>query len=198
MALQAKNHGGSGAKDVPEKGNHFARLVGITDLGHQPGFEYRGKDVESQYKVTFTYELVNSLMEDGRPHWVSEDFKVSNWIGKNGGFDSTMMSRVKSIDVADDSNLGEDLRELLGKPCMVTVSLTEAGWPKVAGQAAVSMIPAGMTVPDLVNEPFAFDMDNPDMDVWMRLTEFTKEKIKKALNFHESKLFENLAAADEL
>lgn len=197
MALKAENKSG-GTKDVPQAGNHFARLVGMVDLGEQPGFEYKGKEVGPQYKVNFIYELVNSLMEDGRPHWVSEDFKVSNWIGKNGGFDSTMMSRVKAIDVADDSNMGDDLTKLLGKPCMVTVAMTESGWPKVAGQAAVSMIPGGMEVPELKNESFFFDMDEPDMHVWERLTEFTKDKIKQSLQFHESKLFQELAASDEL
>ena len=82
MALKMRNTSGGGDLDIPLEGTHLGRLVGITDLDHQPGFTWQGpkgpEDVESQYKVTFTYELCNSMTKDDRPHWVSEDFKVSD------------------------------------------------------------------------------------------------------------------------
>ena len=60
-------------REQPEGGTHMARLVGITDLGEQPGFIYQGKEIESQFKREFTYELVNAHMSDGRPFHVSEE-----------------------------------------------------------------------------------------------------------------------------
>ncbi len=117
MALSAKNGNkkGKGEKDVPEAGTHFARVVGLTDLGHQPGFEYKGDDVPSSYKVEFTYELVNSHMADGRPHWVSEDINVNDFEGD--GVTSKMMARVRVIDKDNSTNDGKDLTKLIGKPC---------------------------------------------------------------------------------
>jgi len=198
MALKAHNPNGGKGKDVPQAGVQAARLVGITDLGHQPGFTYQGKQIESSYKVEFTYELVNSLMEDGRPHWVSEQFKFSDWRGKNGSFPSTMMSRVDALDPLNESNDGEDLTILLDKPCMLTVSLTDDGWPKIKGQAAVTGVPLGMEVAPLQNEPFAFDMEAPDMDLWATFPEFKQNQIKNALNLADTPLAKELAQLDEL
>lgn len=195
MALKARSTGGA-SKDLPEVDTHMARLVGLVDLGHQPGFEWNGKQVESAYKIEFVYELVNSFMKDGRPHWVSEEVKVNDYEGK--GIVSTMMARVRTLDKANDSNDGKDLVRLLGKPCMVTLSAGANGYPKIKGQAAISSIPAGMPVPDLVNDTFAFDMEDPDMGVWEKLSEFTKDRVKRALDYSESVLAKELQLEDNL
>lgn len=173
-------------KDYPIAGIHLARLIGLVDLGHQPGYEYRGNKIDSCWKIEFTYELVNSKMKDGRPHWVSEDIKSNNY-EKNGKM-SNMMARVRSLDPLNESQDGTELNTLLGKPCMVTVTLNDEGYPKVQGQMAVSGIPADMPVPPLENEIFTFDMDEPNLAVWENFPDFKKEKIKQALNFDESNL----------
>ena len=196
MALSARDTGNRKTKiDVPQEGTHMARLVGLSDLGHQPGFTWQGKDIESTYKVEFTYELPNSLMEDKRPHWVSEDVSVNDFEGE--GIKSTMMARVRSLDINNESSNGKDLTKLIGKPCMVTIKHNERGYPKLKGQAAVGGIPMGMEVPELSNPTFSFDMDNPDMDMYERFAEFKQGKLKAALNFNETKLAKELAVSDE-
>lgn len=195
MALKARQ-AKSGERDYPVAAPHLARVVGITDLGHQPGYEYRGNKIESSWKIEITYELVNSLMKDGRPHWVSEDIKSNNY-EKNGKM-SNLMARIRAIDPNNDSRDGDDLLQLLGKPCMVTVTHNEEGFPKIKGQGAVSGVPLGMDIKELYNEPFAFDMDNPDMHLWDSFPEFKKEKIKSALNFTDTELLKVLAKEDEL
>lgn len=195
MALKARSTG-SKSKDLPEVDTHMARLVGLVDLGHQPGFEWNGREIESAYKVEFVYELPNSLMKDGRPHWVSEEVKVNDFEGK--GIMSTMMARVRTLDKSNDSQDGKDLTRLLGKPCMITLSEGSNGYPKIKGQAAVSSIPAGMPVPDLVNDKFAFDMDDPDMAVWERLSEFTQDRVKRALDFDNTALAKELELENSL
>ena len=196
MSLSARDTGNRKTKlDVPEQGTHMARLVGLTDLGHQPGFTWQGKDIESSWKVEFTYELVNSLMADGRPHWVSEDVNVNDFEGD--GVVSTMMARVRSLDKENASDDGKNLSKLLGAPCMATISLNEKGYPKLKGQAAVGAISLGMDVPELNNEQFTFDMDAPNMDVWESFADFKQGKIKVALNFDATVLAKELAVSDE-
>lgn len=198
MALAAKNYSKK-KQDAPQGGTHMARLVGLTDLGHQPGFEYQGKEIESAFKVDFTYELPNSTMEDGRPHWVTETVKVNDFEAtKPGGITSTMMARVRSIDPENESDNGKDLTKLLGKPCMVTVTISDKGYANVKGQAAVTAIPMGMEVPPLANDTFSFDMDSPDMDRWEAFPEFKQDIIKRALNFEETELFKQLSLDGEL
>lgn len=196
MALSAKGKGGPrGEKDVPEAGTHFARVVGLTDLGHQPGYEYKGEDIASAYKIELTYELVNSLMADGRPHWVSEEVNVNDFEGD--GITSKMMARVRVIDRENDSNDGKDLTKLVGKPCMVSIVMNDNGYPKIKGQSAVSGVPSGVEVPALQNPTQIFDMDEPDMDLWEKFPEFKQGKIKAALNFNETAIAKSLAEDGE-
>lgn len=193
MSLSAKNYNKKTTERTsPDAGTHMARVVGLVDLGHQPAWEYKGEMVADSFKITFKYELVNSLMEDGRPHWVSEDVNVNDFEGD--GISSRMMQRVRSIDPENDTRDGQDLSKLVGKPCMVTVALNDKGYAKIKGVAGV---PMGMDVPDLKNNPQIFDMSNPDMDVWEALSDFEKGKIKDALNYTASPLAKALAEQDD-
>ena len=198
MVMKAIKTGSNGPKDVPPTGTHMARLVGITDLGHQPGFEYKNNEIPSAWKLEFTYELSNSRTGDGRPHWISEEVKNNNFEKEGGGVASTLMRRVRSLDPTNESEDGDDLMALLNKPCMVTVSEGKNGYPKLNGQMAVAAIPMGMEVPELENPTFAFDMDDPDMGLWEGFAEFKKRKIKEALNYSETKLSQELSLEDNL
>lgn len=194
MALTAKSSN-KGPREVPEAKTYFARLVGLTDLGHQPGFEYQGKDIPSEYKVEFTYELVTTSMEDGRPFHVSEEVASNDFEGK--GIISKMMARVRSIDQDNDTNNGKDLEKMLGKPCMVTIKHNDRGYPVIRGSSAVSSAPDGIEVAELRNPTYAFNMDDPDMDLWARFPEFKQNKIKEALNFDDTELAKKLAEEGE-
>lgn len=194
MPLAAKNMGTRGSKEQPELTTHMARLVGLVDLGHQPGYEYQGKKIESSWQIEFTYELPRALMEDGRPHFVSEQVKVDDYEGKS--IVSKMMSRVRTLDPENISNDGKDLAALLGKPCMVTLSPGNNGYVKLKGQAAVGGVPLGVEVPPLVNPTFVFDMEDPDMDLFYSFPQFKQERIVAAINYEETELCRQLLASD--
>jgi len=197
MSLQARSTKprGSSNREYPEAGTYTARLVGLTDLGHQDGFVYQGKEIESSWKVEFTYELVDTKMEDGRPFWVNEEVSVNDFEGE--GITSTMMARVRTLDKANESDNGKDLTKLLDKPCMVTVIINDNGYPKLKGQAAVSGVPVGLPITELRNDIFSFDMDNPNMDLYAKFPEFKQTKLKTSLNFDETELAKQLAETGE-
>lgn len=196
MSLKAMNKNPKSInREQPEGGTHMARLVGLTDLGHQPGFTWGGKDIESSWKVEFTYELVAAKMSDGRPFWVSEEVALNDYEGD--GITSTMMARVRTLDKGNESKDGTELVALLDKPCMVTVSINDKGYPKLKGQASVSGIPLGMTLPELYNPVFSFDMDDPDMDTYHKFSDFTQGKLQKAINFNDTELAKQLAQGEE-
>ena len=197
MSFIARSSKSASTADHPAAGTHMARFVGITDLGHQPGFTFEGKEIESTYKVEFTYELVNSLMADGRPHFISEQIKNNDFVPKDpGGFISTLMARVAAM--TPENSTDSDVSKLIGKPCMVTVVPDKNGYPKIAGQGAVTGIPMGMEIPELVNETFIFEPRNPDMDRWDTFPEFKQKRIKEALDFEETELFKQIALKGEL
>lgn len=186
MALTARSFGAK--KDVPTEGTKIARLVGLIDLGHQPGFEYQGEMTKSNYKITFTYELTGSLMEDGRPHWVSEDVNVSDYVGD--GITSKMMKRVGALDpYGTISNKGKELAKLVGLPCMVSLRLNAKGYPTIKD---VVPAPEGIPVPELKNGPQLFNMDAPDMDMYAKFSDFVKGKLNASLDLQETQLYKEL------
>ncbi len=168
-------------KEQPKEGTHVARVVGITDLGHQPAFEWLGQQIESSYKVEITYELTNSLMEDGRP------FHVSEQITNSDNIKATLRIRAESIG-ADINHL----ESFLGKPCSVTVKHNDKGYANVKGQAAVGGIPSGMPVPPLQNPKYIFELAKPDMDLWDKMPEFRQKKILSGLDLEKTELGQQL------
>lgn len=193
MALSAetKSMKGQGQKDHPKKATHVGRIVGLIDLGHQPGWEFEGKQIKDAFKVRVTYELPNSKMTDGRPHWVSEDWNL-NWF-EGDGISSTLTKRVRAIDEQNESNDGKDLSKLINKPCMLAIEPGKNGYPKIK---AVTAVPEGYPVPELVNQSFTFDMDSPDMNVYNTLPEFIRTRIQEALNYPTSELAKQIKAQE--
>tara|TARA_B100002049_G_scaffold236855_1_gene224892 strand:- start:5476 stop:6036 length:561 start_codon:yes stop_codon:yes gene_type:complete len=163
--------------DQPEAGTHVGRLVGFVDMGHQPGFEWQGKEIPSAYKVRLTYELPNSKTQDDRPHWVHEE--VTNSDNEK----SKMYARVRTLGGSFD-----DASTLLGKPCMITLVQNEKGYIKIDGLNGVGGVPAGFPVPELENDMFMFDTEKPDMDVFNNFPEFIQEKLTTNLDYEGSEL----------
>lgn len=177
MALKMKT---TASIDAPAQGSHMGRIVGIVDLDHQPGYTWDGGEVEAQYKVQVTYELPGSLTKEGKPHWIHEEFKIS------GHERSTMYKRVTTIDPTGElTSKGQNLAGLLNAPCMVDVGVNKKGYPKINN---VTGVPVGIPVGELVNSPFAFDFETPDLEVYRRLPEFIQNKLKASIDFDKSKL----------
>jgi hypothetical protein len=164
----------------------MARIQGLADLGHQPGFTWAGGDVDSSYKYEITYELVNTAMEDGRPFWVSEDMtNTDNERGK-------LRQRCMAAGIAM-----KDIEQLLDKPVMLTLELNDKGYPKIVNVAGV---PAGMDVPQLSNGALLFDIYSaePDMEAFHAMPEFKQNKITSALDFKETELYVQLTLEGEV
>lgn len=187
MGFQNKSFGMK--KDVPAEGTMMARLVGLIDLGHQPGYEFGNETVKSNYKVTFTYELPGSLTEDDRPHWVSEDLNYSDHEK------STMFARVAALDptgeLSQSKGGGYALQNLISQPCMINIKHNAKGYAKIKD---VVSAPAGIPVPELANTPVLFNTDEPDMDVYNKFSDFVKGKLTSALDHEESALYAALQA----
>lgn len=168
-------------KEQPSEGTHIARFVGVTNLGHQPGFTWQGKKIDSQYKLELTYELVTTEMSDGRPFWVSEE--VNNTDNNEGNLNSRC--------IAAGVNIHGSMTDLIDKPVMVTIRHNDKGYPKVTN---VSGVPAGIPVPELRNDPQIFDIyaEPPHMEMFQKFPEFKQNKIQDALDFKTTPLYREL------
>lgn len=176
--------------DVP----HYARVVGVVDIGIQPSYEYMGKIKEETHKVEIVYELPNSLMADGRPHWLSEGIPVNFNVSDNDpSFTATLMKRVFAINPSETEYDEKVLERLIGKPCQVTPYLNKGGYAKLS-KDSVSGVPTGTSIGELSNSSFIFDWDTATADDFNNLkSPLTKKKIQESVNFTGSKLAAKLS-----
>jgi hypothetical protein len=160
MSLITSQGDGQDFKQVPP-GTYSAICIGLIDLGIQAG-EYEGKRTERK-QVLLRWELPTEPMDDGQPMILSafltnslnEKAKLRHWLEAWRGRAFTK-----------DELAGFDLRNIIGKPCMLSVIHNEKDKAKVN---AVMALPKGMTVPPMHNKPLIYDVDNPSGDVFAAL-----------------------------
>jgi len=171
-----------------------ARIVGIVDLGLQAQSPFQGKDKPPTYKFAFTYEFVDEFLKDAdgkdmkdKPRWLTEVMPIHNLSAEKAK--STI--RYKAID-PENKHKG-DFSKLIDIPVMVTVvhnpnkKVTGAVWENIGGVAAMRAKDAEKC-PKLVNKPFVFDLDTPDVEVFNAVPKFLKKLITSGLEFEGSKL----------
>jgi hypothetical protein len=197
MGLKAKNTGG-GEGGMPqqasiEAGNYIGRVVQILDLGLQAQRPFKGEEKKPAHMLQVTYELGTEFCKDengedieDKPRWVSEDFPLFS-------LKSDRARSTKRYLALDPNKVHDgDWAQLIGAPCTVTVVNNE-GKGKHAGKifdnvGNVTPPMKGFPVPELVNDPKLFDLDEPDMDVFGSLPEWIQDKITGNLEFNGSKL----------
>lgn len=181
---------GSRAKpSIPpvEPGTYFAVCIGDIDLGEQET-AYNGK---TRYvnQIQLIFELPNELIEvDGeqQPRWLSRRFSVSmsnksnlrkfleTWYGKQ---------------FTDEAVKDFDTKDLLGKPAMLSVVLSEDGL--YANIASAAALPKGVPAPAAKSEYLHFDMDQWDDEQFAKLPDYLQELIQKSTQYRHSHLPED-------
>ena len=169
--------------ELPTIEPHLSRVVRIINLGLQPGFVWEGQEIESDYKLEFTFEIRDQNMRDNRPFWISKE------INNKDSEKSTLYAWALACGT-DVSNIDQ----MLNAPVMMTPKLKKSGWPTVDNIAG---LPSSMAanVSEVENEALIFDFteDEPDMETWYKLPENTQEKIMKALDIQDYPFFAKLA-----
>lgn len=174
------------AADIPQ----YSRVVGIAYLGTQPEWEWGGKKNDAEECFEFVYEMPNSKMEDGRPHWVSEKVPVNFNDGDgNPQYRSRLMKRVSAICPDGSADRGYNLPAMINRCCMVTPHHNKKGYANVAANAVVG-IPAGTVVPELANPSFDWtDWDAITKDMWEKTNvPLIKKRIQESHEYPGSRL----------
>lgn len=193
MALNAKTVKNTGGKTYPpmDAGSYPARLVQVIDLGVQPQ-EYLGEKKAPKREVMTTYEFLDEFLPDDKgepdetkPRWLSESFPLNN-------LDSELAKSTKRYYALDPKEEQDgDWFALVGSPASVTV-VTNVGKDKVERNkiaATSAMRPKdAANAPELVNPVKTFDMDEPDLEVFLSLPQWVQDKIKNGLEYEGSPL----------
>lgn len=162
-------------------GTKMGICVGVVDIGKQP-VTFGGK---TSYKdqLLIVIEFPSEKIEiDGevKPRQLSR--VMTRTMGDRGTF-RQMVSAWLAKNFSDDDLREFDTDELLLRPCMVTVKLSENG--QYANIDNIVQYPDGLPVPTTSTVPYTFDMDNWSDEAFAKLPEWVQNKIKKSTQFQK-------------
>lgn len=201
MALNAskiKSAGGGKRAPVLDEGAYPARLVWLIDLGLQTQRAYKGEPKPPAYAIQTVYESSDEFMpdEDGnpdetKPRYFWEDFPIYNL--KSDLAKSTKRYYALDPNAEHDGNWAE----LIGAPVIVALTRSKGNDGNEynnVGATSTMRAKEAAKLPELVNEPKVFDLDDPDIDVFLSLPDRLQETIKNNLNYEGSLLQKRLKA----
>lgn len=160
-------------------GTHEAICIGVIDLGTQLE-EYQGTKSERR-KVVLQWELPTCIMESGKP------FVVSKFYTAGLGDTYTLRQHLeawRAKPFTKEELSGFESKNILGKPCLLSIIHNEAGKARVTG---VMACPKGMTLPPIANPTVYFSMEKDDfrLDVYDAIGKGLQEIIRKSPEWAE-------------
>src|SRR3990167_5131511 len=167
------DHGG-GDFEQPPVGTHVARCIKVIDIGTQKS-EYQGQaNIRRQCIIGF--ELPNELISEGdykgKPFVVSKFYTASLNEKANLRKD---LENWRGRAFSEQELLGFESKNILGKSCMLSLTLNDKGKVRVTG---VMALPKGMQVPEQVNSAVYFSLDEFDSAVFETLSDGYQKFIK--------------------
>lgn len=193
MGLLAKK------KNMPETppmeaGTYPAVCIGIVDLGMQNNPKYN----KAEDKVSLTFEMPDETIERGNgpePRWLSKKYTKS--LGDKSNLLRDLKAWLGAAAVDTDSF---DIRELLGKACLVSVSKVENKNTGRVYNAIERMValPKGMPEPQAKSEMFLFNMDDPaTWDTLQKIPNFLREEVERSTSWAERQESEDMDIDDD-
>ena len=180
MSLTIKAEEGGSFELLPA-GTHLAICIKLVDFGPQE-VEYNG-EVKEQNKVRLMFEVPaeritwkdSEGVESEGPMTIGKTYTASmyqmatlrqhleSWRGKN---------------FTEVEEMGFDIKNVLGKPCMLGVQHKEYNGKPYAAITSISPVMKGMDVPAIENDLVAFDFDVHSDAEFDALPEWMREKVE--------------------
>jgi hypothetical protein len=138
--------------ELPPAGTHLAVCYRVIDLGTQET-TYKGQ-AKKQHKILLSWELPEEKMEDGRPFTISQRYTWS--MSEKASLRRDLESwRGLPFTERDFGEGGFDVKNILGKACLLNIVHTDKGDKKYANIASISKLMKGQTPPadGPTNEP---------------------------------------------
>lgn len=189
MSSTAKS-GGSGTFILAPEGTHIARCYGFVDLGTQQ-VEFQGES-KLQEKCLLSWELPNALIEEegelkGKPYGVSRRFTTS--IHPKSAL-RPLLESWRGKQFTPEEELGFDLLNVVGVPCMINVGHEERNGKTYANVNSVMALPKGTVCPDQINPTVKFSIpDNVsesgifESEAFLALSDGLRGVIEKSLEY---------------
>lgn len=176
MSLIAKDKGGGDFKPVPA-GTHLAVCTMVADMGVQPTGKFKPKP-----QVYIRWELPNEItswkdgdgVEHSGPMVIGKKYTVS--LSEKANLRGDLESW-RGRTFTETELEGFDIKNILGKPCMLGVTHNTVGNKTYANISAVMGIPKGTTAPPPSVTPIAYDLDAHNQATFERLPNWLQEAI---------------------
>jgi hypothetical protein len=155
----------------------------VIDIGTQQS-EYQGQ-VKRAKKITLSWELPSEKMADGqRVFSIHKRYTLS--LHEKAVLRKDLESW-RGVPFTDDELKGFDIRNLLGKPCLLGIVHEESKGKTYANISSILKLPKGMPAPEPVNTPVQFDLSEFDQTVYDSLSDSLKATIAKSPEYQELK-----------
>ncbi len=168
----------NGNSDPTPEGNHSARCIQIIDLGTQKS-EWKGQPrFVAQVRLVWELPEVTKEFREGegeKPFLIAKTYTAS--IGKKSALSKDLESW-RGRAFTDEERAGFDLKNVLGKPCLLNVIHETKDGNTYANISSVSQVPKGMTVKPAVNPIVEFSLSEFSQAAFDALPDFLKEKIR--------------------
>lgn len=178
--LKMKAPKSNSQKTLVPSGTHIARTIGLIYIGTIES-EWKGEK-KSLYKIRLTWELPNKthVFKEGdkpKPFTISREFTFS--MGPKSNL-RPIVEGIIGTSLKDEEANNFDLNEVLGKPCLISVSHEEGQSGVYAAVKSCTPIIEGMTCPPQINETKVLDYSKWDQEYFDSLPDFIKEKIESS------------------
>lgn len=176
------SNSGGGDFEQPPVGTHVARCIKIIDIGTQRG-EYQGK-ATLRRQCIIGWELPNELMSEGdhagKPFTVSRFYTAS--LGEKANLRKDL-ENWRGRQFTDEELNGFESKNILGKPCMLSITENDKHRVRVTG---VMALPKGTPVPNQINPLTYFSLDEFSQEAFDKLSEGIKKLIQVSPEYQQA------------
>lgn len=170
--------------EMPPAGTHLAVCYRVIDLGTQEG-SYMGQP-KRQHKIMISWELPDEKMGDGRPFTISQRYTWS--MSEKAALRRDLESwRGTPFTERDFGAGGFDIKNILGKSCLLNIVHTEKNGKHYANISSIARLMKGMQAPAKTeNEIFYLWLDSTEWEPanFHKLSAGMQGVIMKAPEYH--------------
>lgn len=171
MAIVAKQGEQSNKNPAPE-GTHIAVCTQVIDLGHQYSEFYD----KTAHKVMIGWELQSDeKRDDGKPFVVWKRYTLS--LGDRANLRRDLKAW-RGRDFTPEELDGFDLRNILGKSCMIGVTHRAVDGKTYVDVSTVAALPKNMKAAKAEGTQIYFDINDPDMAAYGTFSDGLKKTIQ--------------------
>jgi hypothetical protein len=170
-------------KDEPIKvpaGTHQARCYLMIMIGTLVSEVFGTKST----KMRIGWELCNELMENGKPLVIGRTYTYS--LSKKSSLIADLESW-RGKPFSDRERKGFNMGNLIGAPCLINVIHKDKrdGSGTYASVEAITPLPKGMTVAELIHEPIVSTYDRWNEDAYNKLPGWLQKEMQRTPEYNQ-------------